>query len=138
MRKKAAEDRIERLKVAAKEKELGREAALAEKRQSVFLMSQNLEEKRAAKLLANATKNERQRAEQQRKVELRRLKRMVRVDAVQRLRRQREYESLVKSENFEEKNQRAMALLGAYFTSVSKLSTREKSTNSCVQRPKSI
>ena len=111
-KQRRTEERIERQKQEAVQREMGRAAAMEEKEQSLLDESMELESKRAAKevymeSVAAERENERRHA-----IEARKLNYIARMKNVKRLQRQQEFQAVLKKEDFAAKELKTNALLG--------------------------
>jgi hypothetical protein len=93
---------------------MGRAAALEEKEQSLLDESMELEVKRSAKEIYMESVAAEREIERRHAVEARKLNYIARVQKVKRLQRQREFQSVLKKEDFEVKELKTNALLGAH------------------------
>ena len=98
---------------------MGRAAALEEKEQSLLDESMELEVKRSAKEIYMESVAAEREIERRHAVEARKLNYIARVQKVKRLQRQQEFQSLLKKEDFEVKELKTNALLGAYSVDLS-------------------
>eukprot|EP01043_Picozoa_sp_COSAG02_P029550 COSAG02_NODE_1844_length_10683_cov_622.961357_2_plen_145_part_00 len=92
---------------------MGRAAAMEEKEQSLVDESMALEAKRSAKEIYMESVAEEREKERRHEVEARKLNYVARMKKVKRLQRQREYQSVLQKEDFEIKELKTNALLGA-------------------------
>ena len=105
------EDRIERQKKEAVEREMGRAVAFEEKEKSMMEVSMQLEEKRAAKEMYMESVAEARERERIHEIEAQKLQYVARVEQVKRLRRAKAFEAVMKKEEFEEKELKTNTLL---------------------------
>ena len=113
-KQRRTEERIERQKKEAVEREMSRAAVMEEKEQSLLDESMELESKRAAKEVYMESIAAEREKERRHVVEARKLNYVARVKKVKRLQRQQEFQAVLKKEDFDAKELQTNALLGAH------------------------